>query len=530
MICGHNKTFCDWAHSSSRLFLSTLLSWVESDIDYSDDGTELKELCGCLVDTELSSDAQDSRLQNGGESIVNANPQSTIIKLAHFTVQEYLESEHIKDSDVKFFALSSSSTVTDFSLNIMRRVSSINPDLLHELYISRRAAGDIDDLPWNSDHYLINFAFYLITTIYCFPGFEDLDLSTEDGREILQLILKFLHPDSAPVLFLKRPPAERGCSEEIELQANFMESYDYQHFSSQSSGLIFCREDERVLTSTTAYLKILWKLLGVYNVRLGLEVLELLDEQERRKLLTENTKIRVGYDLDSSDNWEPSLPEPFEASGTLPEIFAESQFLTNSSSQSKYSINRLRFLTERFGNLLNLTNLLNCYSYSHSKNCGVGSDDVPPDTLSCLFEKLLREGANPNGGGMLMTPLQVAAQCWDFEAIKLLLDHEADVNAIGVEGGRTCLGWQSEYATWSPLRIYRRDIALFKPSYNFKCFDTEHREHRLLLHHKIFLCRTCGNPDAQGYDHKRYIESRHLDVEMRAKIEQLLISKGAIEF
>ena len=144
-------------------------------------------------------------------------------------------------------------------------------------------------------------------------------------------------------------------------------------------------------------------------------------------------------------------------------------------------------------------------------------------TPCCFIERLLQSGADPNGGGMLMTPLQVAAQRWDFEAIELLLQNEADPNATGVSGGKTCLGWRSEYGTWSPLRIYR--LAKFESLYVFHCSCGA----RLPLHHETHCCLQCQkhypNPE-----NARYIELRHIQIKRKADIGKLLVSKGARDF
>ncbi|KAK6505509.1 hypothetical protein TWF481_007406 [Arthrobotrys musiformis] len=483
-------------------------------------------------------DASRLRLRNGGDPIPALDPQWTVVELAHFTVQEYLESEHIKGSKVKFFALPSSSLTTDFSLNIMRRVLSIGPNLLDDARWLRGTT--TPGFPMNSEYYLIYFVLSLVTFAYRpkrSPGFDGLNLLIEDEKEILQLVLKFLHPKSAPTLFLTRLCNEirrqtTSLSNLERYQALLHRSYRFPRQLARALNI----GDESVLTPATPNLIILWKLLGVYNIQAGLKALEILEDHECREVLTEKVKIRINYDL--LHKWRSSTDakhvEPF---GTLPEIFAESQFTMNYGVKRRAASNRLRSLvgSERLRSMLNLTTLLGCYIYSHTMDCESENQEVSSDASYCLLERLLEGGADPNGGDMRMTPLQVAAQRWDYEAIKLLLENGADANAIGVEGGRTCAGWQLEYADWSPLRIYRRDIALFRPLYFYDCWNKDDGKHHPYLppHHETLCCQHCGalgtgTPESNYY--KRCIERRHLQADTRAEIEQLLVSKGAREF
>ena len=127
MICGHDMVYETYPYQS-RVFVSELLPWVEADLQngnntshqYGYDGTDLGDLCGCLVDSRLS----DWPVRPHGEIQEPADaakdPRNLVVRLAHYTVREFLESQRIRDSSVNFFALSRASIVTEFSLNIMR--------------------------------------------------------------------------------------------------------------------------------------------------------------------------------------------------------------------------------------------------------------------------------------------------------------------------------------------------------------------------------------------------------------------------
>jgi hypothetical protein len=74
-----------------------------------------------------------------------------------------------------------------------------------------------------------------------------------------------------------------------------------------------------------------------------------------------------------------------------------------------------------------------------------------------LLEWILQKGADVNACPCCLTPLQAAVQLRDQEAIKMLLENGADVNAVGSVAGYKVpgTGLSNELALDSPLRILR---------------------------------------------------------------------------
>ena len=68
-----------------------------------------------------------------------------------------------------------------------------------------------------------------------------------------------------------------------------------------------------------------------------------------------------------------------------------------------------------------------------------------------MIEKLLKAGADANERGPQgETPLMLASRNGNLDAIKILLDHKADVNAKEKLRGTTALMWAAEQAMRLP--------------------------------------------------------------------------------
>ncbi|KAK6330000.1 hypothetical protein TWF718_003427 [Orbilia javanica] len=525
MIFGHD--IVSQAYLSPTLYLSVLLSWVELDIQNSDyNSADLEELCGCLVNISLPdhNTSFGGGSQNGKSSIPVL--ESAIVSLAHFTVREFLESEHIKKSPVRFFKLSKASTATEFSFNIMRRVCSIDTNDM-----SPEMCKPVSRFPYShTNYYFFQLALELVIVILRpssrflnQEGLSGLDPLPESRNEILSLVVEFLLPDSNLMSLLRRP----GQNDEVPSQKSGLHRLiaDLSEFPSHCTPG-FEYEVFHATDKISPKLSVLWILLSTWNVPLGLDVLGSLDAHERRDLLAETITVCDWFKISRSRRikWMPKTEAPWTCLGTLPEIFAQVQFLVSLRDSGRPAWLRPWSILEQFGNSFEITSFLDCYIYSHARDCG--NKTLKECAPYCLLEKLLDLGADPNGSGMSMTPLQVAAERWDFHAIELLLRKGADANAIGVGGKRYCLGWKLEYATWSPLRIYRH--APCEPFYTFtpSCYAC----HKVPpLFHETFRCIKCESPYSDTDYHSEYLDTRRLQVEKKAEIDVLLVSNGAKE-
>jgi hypothetical protein len=115
--------------------------------------------------------------------------------------------------------------------------------------------------------------------------------------------------------------------------------------------------------------------------------------------------------------------------GTVPEIL----------SQSRNYLKGLMWVLSNYGAYVDATRLLmSCIGNHLSSNCEHWNNAY----LSCTLYRLLNLGANPNGSGFKVTPLQLAAYRGDYNAVKTLLKKGADPNALGDADGQDVEGCQ----------------------------------------------------------------------------------------
>lgn len=103
---------------------------------------------------------------------------------------------------------------------------------------------------------------------------------------------------------------------------------------------------------------------------------------------------------------------------------------------------------------------------------------------TCLVQRILELGADPNLRGYILTPIQIATYCLDFEAVGILLEHGAHPSSIRYMDGAaweqgTKMSYFHHLHGASPLRILKRyTYTSHKKSeeYNKTC----HKEHQKL--------------------------------------------------
>lgn len=109
--------------------------------------------------------------------------------------------------------------------------------------------------------------------------------------------------------------------------------------------------------------------------------------------------------------------------GKLPEIL----------SQSKIYSKALRWILRNYGTHIDATRLLMSRIGIHF-DCSCNHIRIAEPF--CQVHLLLDHGANSNGTGFKVTPLQLAAYRCDYIAVEMLLHHGADPNALGDADGQ----------------------------------------------------------------------------------------------
>lgn len=143
-----------------------------------------------------------------------------------------------------------------------------------------------------------------------------------------------------------------------------------------------------------------------------------------------------------------------------------------------------------------ISSTISLYLMLAGHSCGESASNriLCTPSHSCILEKYLRdEGADPNGIGFKVTPLQVAASRWDYEAMEILLGAGADPNRLGEERGENTPHVDEGMGSWSALHILRNS----EPNLDYQ---------RVVFHRK--------------FDRTSFIESRRSE---RYKAEELLV-------
>jgi len=117
--------------------------------------------------------------------------------------------------------------------------------------------------------------------------------------------------------------------------------------------------------------------------------------------------------------WEPYSPYAFH--GSALEFFAQCGSLRYREFHFFMNLAGASLSTDRATALLHAYSTNRCLS---GERAGEG-----------LFQRLLKLGADPNGGDYVTTPLQHVVATCDFEGAKMLLDIGADVNGLGDPAG-----------------------------------------------------------------------------------------------
>jgi hypothetical protein len=107
-----------------------------------------------------------------------------------------------------------------------------------------------------------------------------------------------------------------------------------------------------------------------------------------------------------------------QSEGTIPELL---------SQRPRYS-KGLKWLLNNYGTYVNGTPLM-MSRIGIRLGSGCNHQNTPDNF--CMFNELLNLGADPNGSGFEITPLQLAAYRCDYFAVRLLLDYGADPNGLG---------------------------------------------------------------------------------------------------
>jgi hypothetical protein len=353
------------------------------------DCDDLRELCGCLVtfspEVRVVSKAGvenivtfvDGVIKHGEKVQAGSGQlagQSTLVSLAHYTVLEFLASSFIHETHVSHFALDEFTIFNEFALSCIKQALSANPE------------GRATD--WERDREA-----YCLTLACAFGLRFDRFANRFD---IQDLLIQYYDPTSN---HFTRLPA---------IQQRIIQCQDKRRLY-MLGRLPLLKDSINELIESQLHAATMLNLLCACHPSLvprfmkGRNLMPLLEV----RILVEARQLTL--------------------EGTVPEIL--SQFLVYTKG--------FQWVLSNYGTYVDATRLstrpLMSYIGTHF---GSGCNHRRIADGVCRADRLLNLGADPNGPGFKVSPLQLAAYRCDYHAIELLLDHGADPNALGDAAGQ----------------------------------------------------------------------------------------------
>jgi hypothetical protein len=401
----HNELFGGSGISSSVLLAAIQKSTEQGDEtnDRHYDIDTLRELCGCLISVDIAPHFDEREINR--------------VSLAHYTVQEYLQSPRISTSLAAGFAMDTILIKQDFSRIAMLETLNLNSKI--DKYYQNNLAELGNDLENYFDTYCIALAIQS-----CLKSQEiicGLD-------ELFGLTKQFLDPSAPHFRAIRHILGEIGEFSEVLGDADWPSEHSFLHLHWHSFAF---EPDAMILT----------QILHVFCFNDNLLIKKFLEEGDVNKILSSELEFTKIFWFFSEDN----MVRNFEFRGTIIEALA----LGILKGQEN-----LRLMLEYGAGLFDPSEVLVLFTGSH---------DHESEDGSCLVEQLLRAGANPNGKTYRTTPLQIAVVLGDYGGVKLLLESGADPNSTGhpegiVWGEKSYLNQFNNFYGHSPLYLLRNYI------------------------------------------------------------------------
>ena len=380
----HNDLF------GTNIPLSTLLQAVQQstvdflshDADQLHDFEGLRERCGCLIMIE-----QEEKIGYYSRRVY----QRSTVSFAHYTVKEYLQSPRISQKKVGLFALSQERIQKQFAGIALRQALAIQPDMVAE-YAEPDGTYAI--------HGLLDahFKFYCgISSVLQLNIWPEAISSNSTLMELSEALVNPHRPAYEDLGTLIESSARDGQLLDVIRECSFWRITGMQ--KSDPNAAVFL--SFLVTSGLSERLHLLLAFARKHSM------LTVLTQQ------LDITKDHYSY-LNGSD--------VYGFVGSIPEIVAQWAW-----PQTFTFI--LDLISEHDAAHFDLSTLLLLY---------IGCHDHDICDKPCSLERLLGLGASAKGPEeAFVTPLQIAAVCWDLHGIETLLNAGAEPNALGGNGS----GW-----------------------------------------------------------------------------------------
>ncbi|OIW22523.1 hypothetical protein CONLIGDRAFT_606829 [Coniochaeta ligniaria NRRL 30616] len=398
------------------------LDSIGYDYEYNED--LLREFCGCLI---LVSPEEHHGVRS------NSSFQSTnVVSFAHYTVLEFLRSPRIESGSASLFAVHKEIVVLEYAKMVM--LEALDTNMKHNEVWDREEIDKYDD-----DNKIINdmeddFNLYSIVSAIFAVSLWGQKLSTD--ANICKLAFAMFDVTNQHFNHFK------DAAGKIESVTGIFQDHNIDEFWD----LDWERPPENSDIQTLVHL-----MLSDQSLELARNFM--------KSTHTENL-LQSSFDLKA----DISFLGRRTVKGTIVELFAV---------LGQNGWDRLRLLLELAAGQFDPTRiLLSSVGFLHK-------DDQVAYNPYCILTRLLQLGADPNGHGYRICPLQVATSVWDLEGVRLLLEAGADPNNTGDRLGHvwekgTVLANFNDILDHSPLNIVQTMDSTFK-GYEYESRKKEER-------------------------------------------------------
>lgn len=374
------------------------------EYDYNED--LLREFCGCLIWVSP---------QTRGPSITEPFQPRAAVSIAHYTVLEFLESARIRNGPAAFFTVDKEIAKLEFTKIVMHEALNSKENELWETvpdHFDEMVADAVEE-----DFTLFSIVSSILAVQYWGPMLSrDITLSN--------LALAMFDPTNQHFEYLKMAVIYIENSNEIFSNHTLSNVYQFWNL-------------EWTQPATNDNVETLLNLLLTdESSRLGRNFIQRVSPE---------IWIRDSFGL-KFDAWELKDTDDMDCynfQGTIVEFFAQ---------LAKRLPSHLRLFLDHTVGFFDPSRILVISVGWHYHDRNWDCKDY------CLVARLLQLGADPNGHGYRVCPLQIAAGAWDLEGLKVLLEAGADPNNIGDRSG---IVWEDHtipalfngYQDRSPLNI-----------------------------------------------------------------------------
>ena len=432
---------------------ATMLSLTGSQTERFYDKDTLREVCGCLIDI-----SPEDLVDHWGK----CDHTYISVSFAHYSVHEYLDSTRAANAVFDYQKIDEEDLKDHFLELTLSEPQLIGSDGL--LKLESNLADDSDVIRAVDSRFNIYCVVSALVSLYMFPN------QICRNSTLNALAIDLLDPSKPHFSTMKAVAFSIDHSTPLSATLDDMR------------GKCFWTVEWH--PDTSAELEHLYNLLLLTeSCREYLPLAKkFLQEKDMRSLLL--AQLCFNRELLDISDYDAGI---YDFMGSIVEVFAQ---------LAVKSATAFEFLVEVGGGSFDPSVALMLYIGAHDHSNQSDCNGF------CPLQRLLELGADPNARGYLITPLQIATFCSDYEGVKMLLGAGAMPNDTGSADG---VIWREDsvmhdlnhFHGASPLLICRDLAVVSRPLARNLDLNARKKMEALLLHHGAEALSTISSLDTQ---------------------------------